>query len=243
MLMRCVSAEWIKMRRSRIWWILVVLPVISVLAGCANFVMNQGVLNNGWYSLWSQVSLFYGEFFLPVLIAILCSYVWRLEHQGKNWNMIMTAPVTGAGIFLAKWIVVAVLLGIVQLFFGVLYVSGGLWAGIGSGLPVELSGWLFRGWIASLTIAALQLALSMRIRSFAVPVGIGLCTAFAGLGMYVMHLGMFFPYSLLTIGMGALSQSSLTPGETALFAGMNLLLMLGISAVSIRWLRRADVVG
>lgn len=195
------------------------------------------------YSLWSQVGLLYGEFFLPVLVAILCSYVWRLEHLGKNWNMIMVAPVSGGCIFFAKWIVVAVMLGIVQLFFVALYVAGGLWAGIGDGLPGELAGWLFRGWIASLTIATLQLALSMGIRSFAVPVGIGLCAAFAGLGMYVMHLGMFFPHSLLTNGMGALNQSSLTPGETALFAAMNLLFMLGISAVSIGRLRRADVVG
>lgn len=44
MLRRCISAEWMKLRRSRIWWILLILPILSVLVGTANYYMNQGVL-------------------------------------------------------------------------------------------------------------------------------------------------------------------------------------------------------
>ncbi|MEC1720064.1 ABC transporter permease [Schinkia azotoformans] len=79
--------------------------------------MNQGVLSNKWYSLWSQVGLFYGEFFLPILIAISYAYLWRLEHLNKNWNMIMTAPVSAASIFLSKMLVVGMLLIFVQSLF------------------------------------------------------------------------------------------------------------------------------
>ena len=121
MLKRCISAEWIKLRHSNIWIILMILPVISVLIGGANFFMNQGVLTKGWYSLWSQVGLFYGEFFFPILIAICCAYMWRLEHHNKNWNMIMTAPVPAVSIFLAKLIVLAVLLFFVQIFLFLRY--------------------------------------------------------------------------------------------------------------------------
>ncbi len=65
MLTRCISVELMKLRRSRIWLILMILPIISVLIGSVNFYLNQGVLKYEWYSLWSQVSLFYGEFFYP----------------------------------------------------------------------------------------------------------------------------------------------------------------------------------
>lgn len=243
MLIRCISAEWLKLKHSRIWVILIILPIISVLIGSANFYLNQGVLGKEWYSLWSQVGLFYGEFFFPILIAICCAYMWRLEHLNKNWNMIMTAPVSVASIFLSKLFVVSIMLIFVQGSFFLLYLLGGKLVGLTSALPNEFFKWLIQGWIASLTISALQLALSMRFRSFAVPIGIGLCTTFLGLGMYVMDLGMFFPHSLLTIGMGVLSQTGFSSqSDYLLFLIMNLLYLIVISLVAIQWMRKNDVV-
>lgn len=241
MLMRCIRAERLKLRHSRMWLILVVLPLLAVLIGCANYYMNQSALQHEWYSLWTQVSLFYGEFFLPVLIAICCAYVCRLEHLNKNWNMVLSAPVTASQIFMSKLVIVSMLILTVQLFFTVLYMISGLLMGLHFQLPPEIIGWILRGWVASITISAIQLLLSMRIRSFAVPIGISVCAVFFGLGMYVMKLGMYFPYSLLTIGMGVLSQNSLTAGDTLLFFIMNSLFILLISVVAIRWLRNSDV--
>ncbi len=243
MLRRCITAEWIKLRHSRMWMILIILPFISVLIGCFNFYMNQGVLNKEWYSLWSQVSLFYGEFFFPILIAIFCAYMWRLEHFNKNWNMIMTAPISATSIFFSKFIVVGVLLILVQGLFFLFYFLGGKLLGLNSELPVELLGWILRGWISALTISTLQLALSMRIRSFAVPIGIGFCASILGLGMYVIGLGMLFPHSLLTIGMGVLSQSSiLSQGNHLLFYIMSVLYIVAISLLAIYRMRKSDVV-
>lgn len=239
MLGKCLSAEWMKLRRSRIWPVLWTLPAVSVLIGTFNFSVNQGVLKHEWYSLWSQAGLFYGQFFLPVLIAILCAHLCRLEHLNKNWRLLMTAPVSAAGLFWAKWIVAGTLLAFVQMLFAVLYVLAGKWAGLSSGLPPELAGWLIRGWIAALSVAALQLALSVRIRSFAAPVGIGLCAVFAGLGLYVARLGMFFPHSLLTIGMGVLSRTALSGSDFALFAAMNASYVLGFAAVAVRLVRQS----
>ena len=87
-MIRTISAEWLKLRRSQRVLVIAVLPILGLLIGCANYSMNRGALQNGWSSLWTQVSLFYGEFFLPVLVAICCAYVCRLEHLNKNWNMI-----------------------------------------------------------------------------------------------------------------------------------------------------------
>lgn len=243
MLKRCISAEWLKLRHSRIWIILMTLPIISVLIGSANFYMNQGVLAKEWYSLWSQVGLFYGEFFFPVLISISCAYMWRLEHLNKNWNMIMTAPVSAASIFLSKMLVVGVQLIFIQGLFFLLYLIGGKLLGLTSALPSELFEWFTQGLIASLTISVLQLFLSMRFRSFAVPIGIGLCFTFLGLGMYVLDLGMFFPYSLLTMGMGVLSQSGFSSqSDYVLFLITNLLYIIVISLLAIHWMRKKDVV-
>ncbi|GAA3403196.1 ABC transporter permease [Paenibacillus hodogayensis] len=241
LLKQCISAEWLKLRHSHLWAVLLALPVVSALIGCANFSINRGALSHEWYSLWSQVGLFYAEFFLPTLIAICCAYLCRLEHLNKNWNTIMTAPVPASGIFAAKLAVAGMLMAGVQALMFVLYYIGGKVIGLVSPLPPELFGWLLRGWLAAVAICSLQLALSLRIRSFAAPVGIGLCAAFAGLGMYVLKAGLLFPHSLLTIGMGVLSQTSLSFRDQLLFCIMSLLYAAAFGGWAIYRLRTSDV--
>ena len=242
-MIRCIAVEWLKLKRSLLWLILFILPFISVLIGSANFSLNQGVLQKEWYSLWSQVSLFYGEFFLPILIAICAAYIWRLEHFHHNWNMLMTAPVKRSSIFIAKIIILSVLLLFVQILFFTFYIIAGNSLGLTAGLPGEIFGWFIRGWLTSITIGTFQLALSMRIRSFALPVGIALCAIIFGLTLYIRELGMFFPHSLLTIGMGVLSQSGLTSiHELILFLTMNILYTGAIIVIAKQWLEKTDII-
>ncbi|WP_079912726.1 ABC transporter permease [Paenibacillus sp. 32352] len=241
-MIRSLSAEWLKLRHSRMSLILALLPILSLLIGCANYYLNRDVLNNGWYSLWTQVSLFYAEFFLPVLIAICCSYVCRLEHLNRNWNLVLTSPVSVASVYLAKWITVSLFILFAQaLFLGLYWLAGTLLSLSGS-LPVETIDWTLRGWYASLSIIALQLGLSLQIRSFATPIGISLCAALIGLGLYVAKLGIGYPFSLLTIGMSVLSQDKLTGIQNTLFWLMTLAYILVFASWSIRRMKNKDMV-
>ncbi|WP_339265434.1 ABC transporter permease [Paenibacillus sp. FSL K6-1330] len=240
-MLRSISAEWLKLRHSRIGLVLAILPVISLLIGCFNFYFNQATLQNGWYSLWTQVSLFYGEFFLPILIAICCAFVCRLEHANRNWNMVLASPMSITSLFVAKLFTVSMLIFAAQTFFMFMYWAAGRLFSIPSPFPMETVVWSLRGWFASISIAALQLGLSIRIRSFATPIGISLCAVFLGLGLYVLNFGMLFPYSLLTIGMGVLSQKGLTPAENLFFMFMNCTFILLFGAWSIRRLKYKDV--
>ncbi|WP_339313460.1 ABC transporter permease [Paenibacillus sp. FSL M7-0896] len=240
-MLRSVAAEWPKLRRSRMGLVLVSLPVVSLMIGCANFVMNREALQGEWYSLWTQVSLFYGEFFLPILIAICCAFVCRLEHVNRNWNMILAAPVSITSLFIAKLVIVGVLIAGAQTLFLLMYWAAGQMLSLTGAFPKDIILWTVRGWVASLSIAALQLGLSIRIRSFATPIGISLCAVFVGLGLYVLKLGLLFPYSLLTIGMGVLTQRGLTAMENLLFFLMNGVYLVVLSVWSIRRLRYKDV--
>lgn len=239
---RSISAEWLKLRHSRIILILAVLPIISTLIGCANFYFNQGALQNGWYSLWTQVGLFYGEFFLPILIAICCSYICRLEHLNRNWNMILSSPVSVANVFFSKLIVVSMLILFAQMLFIGLYWLAGTIFSLPGQFPIETIGWSIRGWYASLSISALQLGLSLRIRSFATPIGISLCAIFIGLGLYTVKLGLFFPFSLLIVGMSVLSQENLTIIQHILFWIVNMAFIIIFATMSIQRLKNKNIV-
>ncbi|WP_273321593.1 ABC transporter permease [Vallitalea guaymasensis] len=241
MIYRIISAEILKLRRSHIVIVLIILPILSVIIGCTNFYFNQGVLQKEWYSLWTQVGLFYSEFFLPILIAICCGYICRLEHLNRNWNKVMTTPTPASSVFIGKLIVVSFIIIIVQIFFFILYFIAGRFFGFSTSFPRIISSWVLKGCLASITIASLQLGLSMAIRSFAAPIGISLCGAFIGLGMYVVKAGMIFPYSLLTIGMSALSAENMTASMSVLFFMSNIIFIILFSSISITRLKKVDV--
>ena len=93
MLRRCICAENRKLHASPIWLMFLILPIISAGYGTFNYLQNLEILTDGWYSVWTQHTLFYSMFFFPAMVAAYAVYLWRLEHLGHNWNLIMAAPI------------------------------------------------------------------------------------------------------------------------------------------------------
>ena len=121
MLLRCIRAENRKLHASPIWFMFFILPIISAGYGTFNDLQNLEILRDGWYSLWTQHTLFYSLFFFPCMVAVYAAYLWRLEHMGHNWNLIMAEPVPPIYLFLAKLLVVTKLVLLTQAFVFVLY--------------------------------------------------------------------------------------------------------------------------
>ncbi len=99
MLPICVTMEFRKLRHSHLWLVFLVIPLIPTVMGAGNYLNNLGMLKSEWYSLWTQCSLFYSNFFYGPLIALYCAYIWRVEHLNHNWNQLMTMPVPVRDIF------------------------------------------------------------------------------------------------------------------------------------------------
>ena len=174
MFWRVLETEWQKEKHSPVWLAFFVLPLIPAVLGTLNYWNNQGILQKEWYSLWTQHTLFYASFFFAPLIGLYCSYIWRLEHRHNNWNRIMTAPVPVSDLFFGKLVWILLITLLTQLWTGILYLISGKLAGLPGIFPPEIIIWILRGTLGAIPICCLQLFLSMRIRSFSIPVGIGL---------------------------------------------------------------------
>ena len=123
-----------------------VLPLISAGYGTFNYLQNLEILTERWYSLWTQHTLFYSMLFFPAMVSAYAAYLWRLEHLGHNWNLIMAAPVRPFALFAAKLFVVVKLMCFTQCFVFVLYVAcGRLFAGFSDWPPVSIVFYLVRG--------------------------------------------------------------------------------------------------
>ena len=92
MLKRCILAENRKLHASPIWAMFFVLPILSATYGTFNYLQNLEILTDGWYSLWTQHTLFYSMLFFPAMVATYAAYLWRLEHLGTTGTSSWQAP-------------------------------------------------------------------------------------------------------------------------------------------------------
>lgn len=241
MLFWSIRAELLKLRRSCIWIAALVLPLLSAVFGTLNYLGNIAILQNAWYSLWTQHALFYCTLFAPALVGIYCAYLCRLEHLHGNWNMVMTQPIPVHTVVLSKLVVVSLLSALTQLLIGALFVLGGIVAGLTAPLPAALPLWLLRGWWSLTVQSALLLAVALVIRSFAVPVGAGLLGGFCGIAAVVKGYGVYFLFSLLPLSMCSHHPTEPMQCSGAAFVVSSCVFVLVGYCFCVYWLRMRDV--
>lgn len=204
MLLKLLKAERIKLKRSPIWLAFLIMPIIPALLGTINYLANIEILKSEWYSLWTQHTLFSCYFFLPIMIGVYCAYLMRLEHNNHNWNKVLTMPVKRHMIFISKLITAGFMILFSEIWIGVLFIVSGKLAGITAPIPYNsIIIWCLFGTLGGIVMAAIQLLLSIFIKSFAVPVGIAFAGGISGLLFLAKGFGHIWPYSLMDYGMNS----------------------------------------
>ncbi|AKK09455.1 ABC transporter permease subunit [Corynebacterium testudinoris] len=241
--------ELLKFRRSHIWTVLVLIPLISVGYGAGNYSANKEMLTAGWSSYLSQVVLFYGLFFMTIGIAILGSAAWRLEHRGFNWNQLMTMPRGVGGTIAAKIGALVVLVSLMQLMLLLFGIIAGMVLRVPGPLPwVNIAG-IVLAILPGAAVASWQSFFSMIIRNFAAPVAIALGGTILSYGVVSAgfeKLMWVLPSALITNTISLGSTAVSTAGDlnlstlTALVVSSVVLTVLGWG-LSVMWLQRVDI--
>lgn len=241
MMSKCIKAKNLKLRHSCIWMACAAIPIIPAIMGTFNYLNNLGLLQSEWYSLWTQITLFYSSLFYAPLIGLYCSYLWRLEHLNNNWNVLMTTPVPVRNVFLSKLAVVFKVTLLTQLWVGVLYFVCGKLCHLPGFIPLQILIWLIRGILAAAAVGTCQLLLSMVIRSFAVPIGIALAGNIIGFILSNKGLSMYWPYSVMLLGMNANHSEDSLQQSLIPFLISLCVFFLVFTGISIWYLKKKDV--
>ena len=247
--MRSVCAEFMKLRRSLVWVVVVALPVVSVVLGSATTLSTGRELDDGWHTLWLRVVVFQGLFPLALGIAVLASLLWRVEHRGGNSTALRAAPVSALEIFTGKVAVLGILLATLQVVQIVAVAAAGtLVFGLPGTLPARyllISGVIT---LAGLPLAAVQTALSMVMRSFAAPVAVALTGATASVLLLLSKVDaaiIAVPYALLgratQLGTGVLADDEPLTTAITTVVGAAVLFTVLIAGASAILLDRRDV--
>ena len=210
-----LAAEVIKLKRSSVWVVAVLLPLLAVITGTFNFYRNLGVFSAEWGALTSQISLFYSMFFCSLGVALLTSTVWRVEHRGTSWNAMRTTPHSPTAVALAKTLVILVpVLAMQVVLLALTWLAGAIVAGLGPAIPIAFVASTLLATLGALPLVALQSLLSMLMRSFAAPVAL----AFVGC---VIAFGLMLRQSIVSyaVPQGILNRTLMLGSSALDYAG------------------------
>ncbi len=202
-MLKLLKAERMKLKRSPVWLAFLIMPIIPAVLGTLNYMGNLELLKSEWYSLWTQHTLFTDYFFLPIMIGVYCAYIMRLEHNNHNWNKILTMPQSRGAVFVSKLLTASFMVLISEAWIGALFIMSGRLVGMTAPPYADIITWCAFGTLGGVVMAAIQLFLSIFIKSFALPIGISFAGGLSGLVFLAKDLGHIWPYSLMAYGMNS----------------------------------------
>lgn len=180
--MHLITNDLLKFKRSHMWAVVVLVPLIAVGIGAGNYSANSETLSAGWDSYFSQIMLFYGLLFCTAGIAVLAAYAWRVEHRGHNWLTMLTSTRGTGSLVAAKIAAISVVAAMMHAVLVILALAVGLVLGVPGEIPVYLLAAAFLSLAPMVAVAAWQSLLSMVIRSFAAPIGIAVVASLISFG-------------------------------------------------------------
>jgi len=194
-----LSAEWFKLRKSKMVPIIFAGPIIGLFIGLtSNLESNTQDLDvNPWYISLFSMNLTYALLFLPLIAGVLASLICRYEHQSGGWKQLLALPVTRGKVFIAKYVLIMILMMAMQLLYLCSIFAVGMIKGYTDPLPMEIV-WksIIGGWVATLPLVALQLWMSIMFKSFAAPFAVNVIFTLPSiLAINSKTIGPYYPWA------------------------------------------------
>ncbi|MFS0615286.1 ABC transporter permease [Lederbergia ruris] len=158
--------------------------------------------------VWTQVALFMGPFVLPILVGIYAALVCRSEHVGGGWKQLLALPIKHSEIFLGKFLTVVKMVIITMLILLVLFIGFGYVKGVEGSLPIfTIFGFIIRGILACLPLILLQLIISIRAKTFGVPLAVSIVLTLPDIIVASTPLGQIYPWTQPMLAMSPEDES------------------------------------
>lgn len=199
MLIRVMSAEWLKLRRTMIPFLIVLGPVGVASLQAVNFGLRYDYLTKQYASdLWGGLIGNVAMLMVPTLfigLAVIASMTAGMEHQMNVWKQTLALPVSKTSVFAGKFLFASLLLLGSSVLLALLTVALGASLGFElGGVPYgKLAVAIFYPYLAVMPFIALQVWLSVTMSNQAIPLTVGIAgtvfSMFAG-----SRFGDWMPY-------------------------------------------------
>lgn len=209
-ILHSIQSEWIKIRHSSASWLTVFgaffIPVIVLIRRVLSpdRLSESNSSDKIWSSLYTQNWQYMSIFVLPIGIILVASLLAQIEFRNNSWKQLHTTPQSLTIIFISKFcIAITILIQFFLLFNLGIVLTGILPALFFSDVPFPKQDFPFykfvmgngRFFLYCLPILSLQYLLSIQVRNFMVPIGIGFALVTASLIAVSWKYGYFLPYT------------------------------------------------
>ncbi|MFJ7995146.1 ABC transporter permease [Peribacillus frigoritolerans] len=204
--------ERLKLKRSKLWLLYLIGPLLGVSLAYINFFKNYDLFmqpgDNAWIEVWTQVALFMGPFVLPIMVGIYATLVCRNEHVGGGWKQLLALPIKHSEIFLGKFLTVVKMVIITMLILLIFFIGFGYIKGVEVSLPIfTILGFMFRGILACLPLIILQLIISIRAKTFGIPLAVSIVFTLPAIIVASTPLGQIYPWTQPMLAMSPEDES------------------------------------
>lgn len=205
--------EWLKMKRQRLWLLLIVIPLIGCSLGALNFVSSYDRIMTGndheWYQLWTQMTFFYALFLMPILSSVLATFICRVDHLDGGWKCILALPISRNDLYFAKFTVLMTMIFFSQIALILIYLFIGLFLDFSTNIPFFfLVKVVVLGTFSVFPIAAFQLWLSFKTKSFTTPITINIVFTLGSFIAMIFNIDFLYLWSQPSIAMKSSTESS-----------------------------------
>ncbi|MGN7383180.1 MULTISPECIES: ABC transporter permease [unclassified Paenibacillus] len=182
MMRRVLAADFLKIRRKAIWFLIFLGPFGVIALQAANYGLRYDYLTKIHASdLWGGF-LTDIQHLLPVTLllgmTILASMIANIEHQMSSWKQLLALPISRFSVFSAKFTLCIALLFVSCVLLAIGTIGLGLLLKFGMDIPIlDVAKISFYPFIAAFPILALQLWLSVIMKNQAFPLTFGIAGA------------------------------------------------------------------
>ncbi|MCM3292439.1 ABC transporter permease [Paenibacillus sp. MER 180] len=197
MIGKLLSSDFVKIRHTWIWLLIVLGPVGVISLQAINYSLRYDYLvsklkDQVWIGLLSDIKM------LAVLallfgVTLVTSLIASIEHRQRSWKQLLALPVSRFSVFSSKYILSLFMMFTASLLLAVGSVLLGLLLGFGTDIP-----WFlllknsFYPFLAAMPILALQLWLSTVISNQAIPLTCGILGTIVS--VYSIRMPDWMPY-------------------------------------------------
>ncbi|MFJ7934009.1 ABC transporter permease [Sporosarcina sp. NPDC096371] len=170
---RLFRSEFLKLRKSSIWLLIFVSPLLSILLGLSEVDAIKELEQQQWTATLGAMTISHAILFLPLLTGIFSSFICRYEHAGGGWKQLLSLPVSRRQVYIVKVLIVIFLIALTQLLFISCLFFIGWMKDFSTAIPwgIIFSS-VFGGWLACMPLIALQMFVSVAWSSFAAPLAV-----------------------------------------------------------------------
>jgi len=207
------KSEILKIRKTAAYWLTIAGAALVPLMMTAAYILRPDVFVPGMKAdPWTRHLMGCWEsaaaFLLPMYVILVTSLVVQTEYKNNTWKQVYATPRSYGDIYFSKFLVIHLLILSCFILFNTLVLLGGLLTGLLNAdyhfleSTVPWKTMLILGsklYVSILGITAIQYWLSLRLKNYIMPLGIGLALLITGLIILRWDKVIYFPYAYTTL--------------------------------------------